>query len=158
MLFSSFTNKLAHKIKKLSGFTWGQALRLAMQSATQDTNLTDAATGVFGEWTPATQRALAGHFYALKMLSKEAGDEGRAFAFGRVSNSLFACWENHGRISWNDTYHFTGWGDSIRSEILDFFLSATTDPNWVDHTDRVMKLLVATNQPHHRVHLPRWTF
>jgi len=157
MLFSSELNKLAWKIKRATDFTWKESLQLAKRSLIQGVDM-EATTSVIGSWTPATQRALAGHFYALKMLSKEAGDEGRSFAFGRISNSLYACYENHGHVSMTDTLHFKNWGASVRQEIIDFFFSAVVDPTFPEHTDRVCALITKTNNNISRITFPAWHF
>lgn len=154
MLFSSEINILAHRIKRASGLSWRESLHLAINSYQPELLGIQSPTSVWGEWTPQTQRALAGHFWALKLLNAKAGDQGRAHAFGRVANNLFACWENHGRISWADTYRYKGWGDSVRAEILDYYMSAQCN----DQTDRMIDLILRTQTPAQQIHMPRWTF
>lgn len=154
MLFSSEINILAHRIKRASGLSWRESLHLAINSYQPELLGLQSPTSVWGEWTPQTQRALAGHFWALYRLYRKAGDVGRAHAFGRIANSLFSCWENNGRICWNDTYRFTGWGDSVRAEILDYYISAQCH----DQTDRMIDLILRTQTPAQQIHTPRWTF
>ena len=155
MLFSSFINVTAHRIKKVSGLSWGESLKLAI--AHHDVPDLNGPTAVFGQWNATTQRALAGHFWALRCLYLEVGDKGRAKAFERVSSQLFSCWECGGEMGWQDTYKFWGWGTAVREEVLDYYISATKC--WMrDHTDRVIALLMQTGHPIQRVKLPRWTF
>lgn len=162
MLFSSYINKLAWAIRRVhASLTWGEALRTAIDLASSGLDISlDAPTALFGEWTPQTQRALAGHFWALKLLYREVGDEGRSLAFGRISSSLFASWEEGGRVNFYNAARQRGWGSAVMNEIVAFYRAAgqTHITQRSTHTPRVASLLQSLNQQPNRVHYPTWTF
>jgi hypothetical protein len=161
MLFSSQFNKLAHFIQKShQDMTWRDAFHTAVDFfnvSESDEHVTHPHS-IFGTWKPNNVRALAGHFWALKCLYREAGDLGRSLAFGRVSQSLFVAWDEGYTVTYQDFINQSGVGSSVIQEIADYYRCAITgDEYFTDHTDRIMHLLYVTNNQHSRVNLPRWT-
>lgn len=154
-LFSKELNLLAHRIRRIAqDLTWGEAFRQAIELSKARV---PAKPLLEDTWSQTTLRALAGHFWALRCLYREAGDEGRSIAFERVSNSLFACWDERGDFDLALALRHRRFGKSVIAEIVDFYICAQTgDEYYTDHTDRVMNLLTLTNNPHNRVYLPVW--
>ena len=160
MLFTTEFNKLVHLIRNANPhMTWGDAFHTALEflKVSESDDLLTHNNSLYGTWKPQTVRALAGHFWALKCLYREAGDMGRSHAFGRVSNTLFAAWDGGYTVTYQGFISQSGVGTSIISELCDYYRCAiTSDQYYTDHTDRVMHLIAVTNSPRSRVNLPTW--
>lgn len=161
-LFTSELNQLAHRIRRENDISWGESLRFAIQLVKINTSAIPFAmrsSSVFGNWTLNSQRALAGHFWALRAMYRHLGDLGRAKAFECVSSQLYAASDEGVTLRFRYALTTKGWGDAVLAELLDYFVCGTLGtPLFTDHTDRVMDLLVRTNSKHTRVNLPYWTF
>lgn len=161
-LFTSELNQLAHMIRRENDLSWGEALRLAIQLVKINTSAVPFAmrsSSIFGTWTLQTQYGLAGHFWALRVMYRQLGDEGRAKAFERVSSQLYAATEVGAALNFKYALTTSGWGESVIAELLDYFVcGALGTPLFTDHTDRVMDLLIRTDTHHERVRMPNWNF
>ena len=162
-LFTSELNKLAHKIRRSTSLSWGQALRIAIKTTKANNSVAECEAlkpkSLFDGWTLNSQYGLAGHFWALKCLYKEAGDVGRSKAFERVSSQLYAATEAGVALDFKYAVTTKGWGDSVINELIDYFICASTSTaQYTDHTDRVMSLLTTTNTQPARVRAPKWWF
>lgn len=152
-MICSELNKLAHKLRSFyPTLTWGEAFRAAMGTKSIPKRFVEAPTSVFGVWSPKTHRALAGHFWALRISYKAAGDDGRALWAGRISSSLFASWEEGATMGFAQCFSPI-WGEAARAELVDYFWSAYT----ADQTNRIIKL-GSEGVDVNKVHLPRWEF
>lgn len=162
-LFTSELNKLAHKIRRSTSLTWGASLRIAIKTTKCNNSVAEQEAlkdqSLFGKWTLNSQHGLAGHFWALKCLYKEAGDLGRSKAFERVSSQLYAATEEGVALDFEYATSTKGWGDSVIHELIDYFICASTSTaQHTDHTDRVMSLILDTNTQSERIRFPRWWF
>ena len=162
MLFTTEFNKLVHIIRKAhKEMTW----RAAFHTAVGFVNVSESGDHIahphsmYNTWKPENVRALAGHFWALKCLYREAGDMGRSSAFGRVADKLFAAWDGGYEVTYQAFISQRGVGSSVIEEVCDYYRCAViAEPHFTDHTDRVMHLMAVTNAPRSRVNLPTWTF
>lgn len=161
-LFTSELNQLAHMIRRENDLSWGESLRFAIRLVKINTSAVPFAmrsSSIFGNWTLKSQRALAGHFWALRIMYRQVGDLGRAKAFERISSQLYAASDEGVALNFKYALTTKGWGDAVLAELLDYFVcGALGTPFFTDHTDRVMDLLIRTNTNHTRVDLPYWIF
>ena len=161
-LFTSELNHLAHRIRLDNDLSWGESLRFAIRLVKINTSAIPFAmrsSSIFGNWTIKSQRALAGHFWAIRAMYRHLGDLGRAKAFERVSSQLYAASDEGVTLNFKYALTAKGWGDAVLAELLEYFVCAALGtPLFTDHTDRVMDLLVRTNSNHMRVNLPHWIF
>lgn len=150
-MITAALNKMAHRIRRaFPSLTWGESFRLAIRTGEViDHPATMAETSVFGRWTPVSHRALAGHFWALKLGYREMGDEGRSFWAGRIAQTLFATWEEGVQWSFSACISATVFGEQALLEVVEFFRASA----FREHTARVLKLPNTDV-----VHRPHWSF
>lgn len=151
--FTADLNKRAWKIKKSQNISWGASLRMAI--ALGDTPEFPAASSVFGTWTLASQYAVAGHFYGLSKAYNEIGDSGRAIAMKRVSNTLYAAYEEFHNIEFRKLIRQKGIKESIAMEMVAYFNASATG----GYTPRTLNLIAqGATEYATRVHEARWVF
>lgn len=159
-LISGDINRFAHKLRKVySTLTWKQAFNIAYKLKFEGLlNDAYATQSILGSWTRQSQYALAGHFWALKCLYNTAGDKGRSFAFGKIADQLYASLDAGYTLGFGYAVTTDGWGSSVINELLDFYICARSgdDFGYIEHTDRVIDLMMKTGTPLGQIHLPFW--
>ena len=127
IVFTSELNRLAHRIKKLLGLTWGESLRIAIKVIPFWGGPLSSKTSVFMKWDQRNVSGVAGHFWGLYKTYKEMGDEGRAFAFKKAATFLYVSRDNLLQVSLKDISAQKKIGVSIVNEIIDYWISAHRD-------------------------------
>jgi hypothetical protein len=158
LLISSEQNRIAHRIcKAYPSLSWKESFKLARTLLSKGIDLSDFEQSVFGQWNLPTQQGIAGHFWAIRCLYKEAGEEGKAKAFERVSHQLYAATEAGEALSFKYALNARYWGSSIIDELIEYFICASLfNGEYTDHTDRVMRLIQKTQSHDSRVRKPFW--
>lgn len=155
MLFTSEFNQVMWYIKRKLGVSQKVAYQFAKQALKfgYDLRLISNAS-VFNTWSQSNARAVAGHLWGLHKAYKETGDTGRSIAFYRASSALYKLLEN-GNVS-PAQYHAQKFvGESITSEVIDYYLSAHT----TGYTARTASIIEAgANDYAQRVHRAYWSY
>jgi hypothetical protein len=155
MIFTAELNKLAWQIKKSQNISWGAAFRMAVKVCSLPQGAAASATSVFGCWSPAAHRAVAGHFWGLHKAYSELGDTGRSIAMCKISKTLFARYEEMESVQFRSLIRMKGVKESVATEIVDFFASAyhqTPTPRSLELMQR------GATDYQSKIILPRWTF
>ena len=153
MIFTAELNKLAWQIKKAQNISWGAAFRMAV--IVIQVPKVESDTTVFGTWTPASHKAVAGHFWGLHKAYNEIGDTGRSIAMSKVSKTLYAMYEEMVSVDFRSLIRQKGIKESIASEIVDFYRCAYVG----QPTARSLELMQnGANHYQSVIKLPRWTF
>lgn len=153
---TSRNNKLAHAIRKqYPQLTWGSAFRLAVISATTDDSLVYHPMSVFGTWSPASLRGVAGHFWGLASAYTELDDRGRSYAMKTLSRKLFAVHEAQCLFSFFNLIAMDNVADGMLCEVVDYFTAALAR-DLTPRTRRVIQTGAAVYGA--RVIPPEWAF
>lgn len=151
--FTADLNRMAWKIKKAQNISWGAAFRMAMTLGQVQEH--PEATSVFGTWTPASTKAVAGHFWGLSKAYAELGDTGRSIAMKKVSSTLYAQYEEYVPVSFYSLIRQKGVKESIANEIVAYFSAASVG----GYTDRTKTLIGQGARAYAaNVHAARWNF
>lgn len=158
MSFNTNINKLAHKIKAEQNISWGAALRMAYayDKAALPVEAASASSSVFGAWSAPSLRSVAGHFWGLAKANREIGDTGRATAFFKVANCLYAHYESSPvPMTFRAFIRLKGVKESVAKEVLAFFIASGRGELTARSQD-----LISTGATDYaqRVKAPVWTF
>jgi hypothetical protein len=158
MFISSEQNKLAHRIRRAHpSMSWGQCFGLARDLIKEGIFIEDLEFSVFGQWTLETQQGIAGHFWALRCLYREVGEQGRSVAFERVANQIYAASDEGVELSFDYVLKSSYWGASVIRELIEYYKAAAlTGDGYTDHTQRIMNLISRANSSDSRVRKPYW--
>jgi len=154
---TSKNNKLAHSLRAVyPSLSWGAAFRLALTvAAVNDTTAVQHPRSVFGSWTHASLRGVAGHFWGLSAAYSELDDRGRAYAMKALSRKLFAVHEARCEFSFYNLAVMDNVAEGMLSEVVDYFTAALSS----DHTPRTKRVIAAGAAVYGaRVVPPAWTF
>lgn len=147
-------NRLAHQIKNNFGLSWAESFRLAIraQSALTSQEIM-SPTGVFGEWSYVSLKAIAGHFWGLGKAYEEQAN-GRSHLMLKISKGLYAVMEEEGRFSFLEFSSRRYVGATIRKEIIDFFIGS----KFGSPTPRSLDLTQRSPSYSEKLILPTWRF
>ena len=147
-------NILTHQIKNNFGLSWAESFRLAiraMRSLTSQEIM--SPTGVFGEWSYVSLKAVAGHFWGLGKAYDNLTN-GRSHLMLRISKGLYAVLEEEGRFSFGEFSQRRYVGATIRAEIVDFFIGS----KFGSPTPRSLDLTQRSKHYSEKLILPTWRF
>lgn len=135
--FTAQLNKLAWKIKKSQGLTWGESLRLAMRLDDLPEHGMNAKTSLLGDWTRASVDAVAGHFWGLSKAYSELGDTGRSIAMNRVAKAFYNMLGLQESVTLTSLKGEKFFGESVMREIADYFHASAS----AGFTERTVELV-----------------
>lgn len=155
IIFTAELNRLAWRIKRHLGISWGASLRMAIKVIRLPEGAWQGRSSVFAPLAFGNQEELARHFYGLAKASEELGDLGRAKAFGRVSSRLFNNSDNSMSLTFRTFTRWNGVGERVALEVVDFFCAAVEG----NITPRSRSLIEqGANNYARLLRAPKWTF
>ena len=155
IVFTAELNKLAWRIKRHMGLSWGASLRMAIKIIRLPEGAWAGRSSVFAPMTFGNQDELARHYYGLAKANEEIGEIRRSRAFGRVSSRRFNNSDNNMTLTFRTFTRWTGVGERIANEVVDFFCAAVEG----GITPRSRSLIErGANNYARLLRAPKWTF
>lgn len=154
VFFTSELNRLAHRVKKLLGLSWGESLKIALKVIPFLGGPLSSRTSVFMSWKHENIGAIAGHFWGLAKAYEEVGDKGRSFAFKKISTRLYSYRDNLEYVDLRILANQKRVGSSVINEIIDFWIASHLD----GYTPRSKELLPQAPIYSQLVEKSEWTY